>query len=352
VQTGTSTLLDASASSGTANLLMWGRASDSWDVGIVLEEARTNFVTRGRDYSNASWTKVTTGTPTYGGATSPFGGTGATLVTVPITTGILAETTASSAVAGNVTASFWMLGDPANSNLFTTTGSDRTAITTGSASAWGRLSITRSAGGGTTALILADGRDWTAKGGLAAAAHTATFDAAQREEGSFPTEYIPTAGATATRNATFLRVLSATWASRVTAGRLSLELKLRAKGARTEYSGTHSLWYVDANNQAAFVASTGVLTITVAGATNTCTLPSWARLDLIELSVQCGGGAATVVKYRLNGGSVVSLAITGSALGTHATGDMYIGSTNAGQHLSGWYYLAAFYAYGAPTWAQ
>ena len=81
------------------------------------------------------------------------------------------------------------------------------------------------------------------------------------------------------------------------------------------------------------------------------TLPSWARYDLVELSVQCGGSVATVVKYRLNGGSVTSLSVTGSALGTHATGDMYLCSTNSAQHLSCWLYAARFYRSGGPSWA-
>lgn len=352
VQSGTSTLYDLSIFSAAANLLVWGRAVDAWDVGLLLEEARTNLVPRGRDFSHASWTKVTTGTPSYGAAVSPFGGaTGATLLTVPITTGYLAETSTSGAVTGDVTASWWQFGDPANGNVYTLVSGDRTATTLGSASAWGRLSISRNAGGGASSLVPADGRDWSAKGGLVAAAHTVTVDACQREAGSFPTEYIPTTGTAATRAASFLRVLSATVTPKLNTGRLSIELKFRAKGARTEYGSTTSLWYVDANNQAAFVASTGVLTITVAGATNTCTLPAWARYDLIELSIQCGGGLATVVKYRLNAGAVTSLAITGSALGTHATGDLYLLSTNAGQHLSAWLYTAAFYPSGGPSWA-
>lgn len=349
VQTGTSALVEIANAS---NILRYGRALDAWDLGLVLEEARTNLITYGRDFSNASWAKTTTGTPTYGGAVSPFGGaTGATLVTVPITTGILAENIVTGATT-LVTATFWLSGAAPNYNLYTNVSNDRTASPSGSVGVWTRVpSITRDASNGGSALVIMDGRDWTTKGGLAAAAHTAAVDAAQREAGAFPTEYIPTSGSTATRNATFLRALSTTWSPWLNSGRFSVELSFRAKGARTEYSSTPYLWYVDSSNYTSFVPSTGVLTIAVGGGTNTVTLPSWARYDLIDLSIQCGGNIATIVQYKLNSGSVVSLAITGTALGNMAGGtDMYLMSSNTAGHLSCWFYGVNFYRLGKPSW--
>ena len=349
VQSGTSGLYDYSAfGASVPNMLVWGRANDAHEIGLVLEEARTNLVTNSRNFSAGSW--VTAGTVTRTtGQPDALGGTGATRVQVASGVNVLADT--ASGATGITTASAWVNGPAPNLNLFRTSGATVFASSAGSPGSWGRIAVSADALGGTTSIEPVDGRDWSARGGLVAGARDVLLDACQREAGAFPTEFVPTSGATATRAATFLRVLSATWAGHALTGRVSLELVLRPKGARTEYGGSTTLWYVDASNQATFVPSTGVLTITVAGSTNTVTLPSWARYDLVELSVQCGGSVATVVKYRLNGGSVTSLAVTGSALGTHAAGDMYLCSTNAGQHLSCWLYAVRFYRSGGPSWA-
>jgi len=345
VQTGTSGLVDLSAFSGTANLVVSGRADDAWEYGLLLGEARTNLVTYGRDFSNAAWTKVTSSGPSYGAATSPFGGTGATLVSVPITTGILAETTASGVVAGNVTASWWHLGAASNSNLFTTGDGLRTGTTLGSVSVWSRLSITRASGSNTSAIVLADGRDWTASGGLAAAAYSATFDAAQREAGNYPDEYIPTAGATATRNASFARALSAFWSPQILGGRVGIERAFRPKGARAEYTGVRYLWWSDANNNVAFDAATGVITVTVAGASNTTSAITWNRYASLRVYVETGGGLATYVAVLIDGARTVP-SITGSALGTVPAGDLYLGSSDTTGHTCAWNYRRGFYAPG------
>lgn len=356
VQTGTSGLYDLSIFSAIANLLVWGRASDAWEVGLVLEEARTNLVANASNYAAGTW--ATTGSITRTtGQTGPTGGALATRLECAAGTNFQSATAAGLGAVNTQTGTTWVrphLGTaPADVGLLTTGGTPAigSSIVQGADASWRRLSSSGTPTG-VGAFLVYPIFSSAAVPVLGIAAHDWDCYGTQIETGAFPTEFIPTSGGTATRAATFLRVLSAVVAPKLSTGRLSLELKLRAKGARTEYSGTRSLWYVDANNQAAFVASTGVLTVTVAGATNTCTLPSWARYDLVEISVQCGGSLATVVKYRLNSGAVTSLAITGTALGTHATGDVYLFSTNAGQHLSCWAYAAAFYAPGAPSWAS
>jgi len=124
-------------------------------------------------------------------------------------------------------------------------------------------------------------------------------------------------------------------------------------GARTAYSATTYLWYVDASNYASFVPSTGVLTIAIGGATNTVTLPAWAQYDLLDLYVGAGGGVATLVKYRLNGGATVTLVVTGSALGAMAatTTTLLSQSASAG-HLDAWLYRARVWRPGlTPAWA-
>ena len=351
VQSGTSSLYDYSAFGlSVANMLVWGRALDAWDVGLLVEEARTNRVPDASNFSAASWTLGGTVTRT-GSQPGPTGTNSATRLQAAGGSNFLyRDATGLSNVSH--TGSLGLRPTTPPAALGALLGGATTGLSTAlAATAWARYDASVLPFGGTSITAFAvDARD---NYGFGAGARDWLAYGVQLETGAFPTEFVPTSGAAATRAASFLRSLAATHAPRIVTGRLSIELVLRAKGARTEYGGTTSLWYVDASNQASFVPSTGVLTITVAGSTNTVTLPSWARYDLIELFVAAGGGLATVVKYRLNGGSVTSLAVTGSALGTHAAGDLYLCSANAGQHLSCWLYTVRFYATGtAPGWAQ
>ncbi len=351
VQTGTSALFDLTAFAAIPNVLAWGRADDAWEYGLLLEEARTNIIPSATFWDSGA---TTIGSVTVTASQSdPASGTRATRLQATSGSVLYASI---ATVATAISYSQWSLNVSPPAGVIhafeTSLGAQYNTSALAVDGLWRRYASPTG-----TALLGAPsafpiGVEGRARGVVAAGARDVRVAFPQLEAGGYATEWIPPTGATTTRNATFLRALSATVAPKLSTGRLSIELKFRAKGARTEYSGTHSLWYVDANNQAAFVASTGVLTITVAGATNTCTLPAWARYDLVEISVQCGGSLATVVKYRLNSGAVVSLAITGTALGTHATGDVYLFSTNAGQHLSCWAYVAAFYAPGAPSWAS
>ncbi len=348
VQTGASSLLDLSAFSGTADLLVRGRASDSWEHGIALEEARTNLVTYARNYAQAAWVKAGTVTRTTG-QSDPFGGSGATRVQVASGTNVLADTGSGSLT--DVTVSAWVKGAAPNANIFRTVGAVVTATTAGSVGAWGRAALSATGAASATSLEVVDGRDWSSVGGLVAGARDVMLDACQREAGLYPSSYVPTTGSTATRAASFFRVLSATWASRLLAGRVGLELWLRPMGARTEYTGTRYLWWIDANNNVAFDAATGVLTVTVAGASNTTSAITWSRNADVRVYVELGGSLATYVAVLIDGVRTVP-SITGSALGALAAGDLYLRSSSTTGHTCSWVYWQGFYAPGTrPDWA-
>ncbi len=349
VQTGTSTLVEIASA---ADVLRYGRALDAWDVGLVLEKSTVNAVPDSQNYAAVTWT--TSGAITR--TASQTGPTGTALATrLEAAAGVNIQYYSRTGLNPAIpqASSQWMrpYTPPADVALIAGGTPTTTDIVLAAPTAWRRYTlapITPTAGGIVNTLAV----DTRAFPGIAAAARDWVVYGMQSEASSFPTSYVPTTGATATRNATFLRALSAAWTPWITAGRLSIELSFRAMGARTEYTATPYLWNTDANNYASFVPATGVLTISIAGATNTVTLPAWARYDLVELSVQCGGSLATVVKYRLNGGSVVTLTVTGSALGAQLGAlDMYLLSSNGGNQLSAWLYTVAFWR-GAPAWAS
>lgn len=350
VQTGTSTLVEIASA---ADVLRYGRALDAWDVGLVLEESRTNEELESRELTGSNWSA---GATLDTGQPNPFGTAGGSY-RVQVASGGLMRGIPQTGSSLTFTLSQWILGAAPNMNIYMQLA-PRVATTAGSVGAWGRISVTGTQSSASASIAVpVDGRDWSGNGGLTAGARDCYVDGVQREGGSFPTEWIPTTGSTATRNGTLLSVLNAAWAPYVSTGRLSIELAFRAKGARTEYSGTPYFWHTFDNASAFFNPATGVLTLRdTASSTNTVTLPSWARNDLVELSVQYGGGLVTVVKYRLNSGSVVSLSVTGSALASVYTGarDLYLMNSNsaaAGQ-VSCWLYTARFYAANTcPAWA-
>lgn len=347
VQLGASGLYDLTLFAGVANLLVSGRASDSWDVGLLLGEARTNEVLAGRNFSAGSW--VTAGTVTRTtGQSDAFGGTGATRVQVSSGVHVLAETGTGTLSA--LTASAWVKGVAPNFNVFRSTTPVVAATTAGSVGAWGRVSVAHNALGGASSVEPVDGRDWSGVGGLVAGARDVMLDACQREAGGYPDEFIPTAGAAATRAASFLSLPGAMLASRLIGGRVGILRHVRFKGARSEYSGTRYLWWLDANNHVSFAPATGVVTVTIAGATNTTSALTWSRHSEGQVFVEMGAGVSYVA-ILIDGVRTVP-SVAGSALGSLSAGDLYVGSSNVGGHSCAWNYFAGFYAPGTrPSWA-
>lgn len=146
----------------------------------------------------------------------------------------------------------------------------------------------------------------------------------QIEVGKWESEYIPTSGGGggATRGGTRCVVQASRWSRLGALGRVNVGISFRAKCARADIEGTPYLLHTYDQVSAFFDPATGVLTLRdMPQATNTCTLPAWAKYDRVRLLIAFGNGVASSVKYSLNGGVTVSLAITGSPLGAVWSGN-------------------------------
>ena len=335
VQTGTSTLVTIPS---TADVVRIGRLDDAWELGLVHEPPRINYLAWSYDFSQQGSPGKWIDSPSSvsitrtAGKTDPSGGSLATRVQIAAATHQLGENSAL-AMPGETaaTASVWIRNGTPNVNFYRSLGG-RIGSTASAGASWSRVSISGAiAGAETTALVPVDGRDWSAIGGLTAGTRDVEIFGAQREGGTYPTSLIPSNGAQTARAGGNARVLAARWMPHASK-RLSLEIRFHALASRAELEGMPYLWHTFDNASAFFTPSTGVLTIRdTSGATNTCTLPAWSRYDLVELWISYGGGAATVVKYRLNGGSVVTLVVLGSALASVVTAtsrDLYVMNAN------------------------
>ena len=338
VQTGTSTALILPTQ---ADLMKFGRANDAWDAGLLIEGPCTNEVPDPRNFAAASW--LIPPTSLDAAQPNPFGTSGGSYRIAISGATVFREVAYSAGTSTVWTQSQWVLGAAPNANLVANGASQRFGTTAGSVGAWGRIVITGSVPLGSSIANIVDARDQTASGGLTAGARDVYVDAVQREARAYATSFVPS-GTRAGAQLQFPTIVTHGL------GRVSLHVSLRPMGARTAYSATTYLWYVDASNYASFVPSTGVLTIAIGGATNTVTLPAWAQYDLLDLYVGAGGGVATLVKYRLNGGATVTLVVTGSALGAMAatTTTLLSQSASAG-HLDAWLYRARVGL--TPAWA-
>lgn len=164
---------------------------------VLLEPQRTNLALRSQEFDNSSWIKngasVTANT-----TTSPDGETNADTVTSSASNGFVYQTFSASA-ATTYTFSVWVKAVSSNVtfelNLYSN-GSGltiATAIVTATGT-WQRVSVT-----GTYALASANA--WITIGGNSSfsTGETIYIYGAQLEQGSYPTTYIPTTSATATR---------------------------------------------------------------------------------------------------------------------------------------------------------
>ena len=171
--------------------------------GLLIEEARTNLIPDSEDLTAASWAGKTQHTGQANAAISPAGTQTATRITstgtdpylfhfTPVTAGNDYVLTVWLRGIGNTvgrTPRVWFLN---NSGTISSTF-DSTPLT----DSWQKYTVTGSCTGSGTVLTRIDFDD----SGLSAPGEQVDVWGAQVEAGSFPTSYIPTSGATATRSA-------------------------------------------------------------------------------------------------------------------------------------------------------
>lgn len=301
VQTGTSTVVTTGI---TTDIGRAGRYLTTDPVGLVIEPTRTNNVKDCRDTSTANWSAGTV-TETRPFGTAPDGNATTGTRTNTSTIGQFSRyVTVADNVAGVFAFSMWVTGNGSSQSAKWQPGTVLTAYTAGNA--WQRQTASFTEVTGTYFLT-------PQQGTVCDIVH----DLHQIETGGYPSEVIITGNATATRAPE--RLYTAGLSRMLVSARLVLAVRLRPKATAANYAtdnATVTLWYVDASNNVSFAAATRVLTITIGGVTNTCTLAAWALQDTVRIQVSVGGSVASVVWQKINAGAAVSLTITGSALGS------------------------------------
>lgn len=270
-----------------------------------------------------------------------------------------------SGVAGKMTASFWSRANTGTQTIdsYFTKGTDTAVQSTTVGTTWTRHTLTADdATAGYAALKPNDGRTLGAPYNFTAGATDTFHDMFQVENGGFPTEFIDTGttGSTVMRSKDRLYVFDDR--SAIHGGRLSMEIKFIAKGSRADMYASETdlqVYAFSAVSASAYISNTGMVTIYhPAGIHYTCTTAlNWSRGDTVELWIETGGGSLnTVVKARVNGGSVVTLGTSGVA-GSSLTGgggliDIFGYAGFAAYSISAWIQKVAFYKNNTrPAWA-
>lgn len=345
VQTGTSTLV-ASGGITSNDAPRCGRRLDADAIGLVLEEARTNTAL---DSNNlAGWTLFNS---TRGGSTTTAPDGGTTPGTADILFGSAANSdgvtrfpVANYLTTDSVTLSCWwkLAVGSTGPNLDDPSGSIG-GFPMGASAAWTRTAATDSIASTSRGIYVRNTAQISGLRGWLAYA--------QVELGKFVTEVIPNSGASTTRAGE--RLFAASAASYVASGRLGFEVWLRPKAAPANYPAAIRLW--TRGTDYAEISTAGALTISIGGSTNTTAAASfaWAAYDTVQIFISAGGSSASVVSYRVNGGSVVHPTVTGSALGSvSAGGALDILCSNTSSQLSAWMTRLAFWKGAAkPAWA-
>jgi hypothetical protein len=320
--------------------------------GLVIEEARTNALTYCNDFSQSFWTAIGSG----GGSTRALSGI------APDGGGAFRLTNGAPLIEGNARMHGNGTFGAGRFSVFTKSvvgssvslryGGPTSYNTASNPTTWNRIIAVETAGVSNYPVVY--GANFDNAGALlsGAAGDQSEWWGAQVELGAkFPTELILTTGATATRAEDSLIAPT----SIVRNGRLGLAVKFIAKCGAAEFGGTHTLWSghgASITDSIVFSHITRQAVVRVGGAVLFSSAAwSFNRGDTVEIWSEIGGGSLpSVIKYRVNGGAVVTLynGAPAPALTPVTCGLMSAGSMN----FSCWLQYARAYVPGRrPVWA-
>ena len=320
-------------------------------LGLLVEEARTNLSLYSEDFTDASWTK-TDCTITANESTAPDGTTTADLWTnIPSAGGVINNSITKDATTRTYTVTMWVKGTVslftftldfggttnrgrAQFNLATNTvvGTTNTGNFTGTSASitaypggWARLTMTTTTSTGTTIRF----RPFFGTGG-----ESVYIWGAQVEEGAFPTSYIPTTTATATRAADVASITGTAFSSfyNQTEGTVFVETQLQSTSARN--AAGFDINDNSTNNRSIFRAfTTGSFDqyLVRSGSSTVVTIASATAPTLVTRK--------SIIAYKIN-----DFAITADRLAPNldtsgavpvAVTQMFIGSAQAGAEFMG-----------------
>lgn len=183
---------------------------------ILIEGARTNLVTDGRDLSAAAWAAVGTPTITAGYDSGVDGRQDGASRAQATSADALYDSMGTTASSVYQVSAFQREISGTGPEVLRATGG-ASSQSTGDASAdtnWVRRTISYTAGA-TTNIIPLEGRDTSGEGGLAAGSRDHLVDLCQVELGNFPSTSIQTYGGSATRAVDLLQYSGGTWDDRI-----------------------------------------------------------------------------------------------------------------------------------------
>lgn len=308
--------------------------------GLVLEESRINYTVASRTAS--TWTSGSGDTYTLnsGNVTAPDGAA-VWAFRDQVPSGTYGRNYAPVMTASvPATATVWMRADTG-----IVMGRPRAGLSIPAANGvaltttWQRFTWTAASNDYTANVV--DANEGRAVGGYSVAgACDGWQDFWQTELGSFGTEAIVTTSATATRAADELSY--STPANLIDNGRLSIEIWLRPKGARGEYTSQCQLWYMGASNQA-WIDVNGQLHVMVGGVQVDCGSLSWAAQEQIKIFVAAGNGATTA-SYEDGSGTTYQIACPSTPLPPITPGgSIKILNLNAINVFTAWVQRIAFW---------
>jgi hypothetical protein len=330
---------DGLLKTATNNIPRIEYAADGTLKGLLIEEQRTNLVTWSEDFTNGFWTKSNTAV-TADAAIAPDGATTADLI-YPLTSGNQRHIRVATynPWTGTLTASFY--AKTAGIRYLVVVDTDGAGAGVGFDLQDGAVTISGAAASdGTTASVTDAGNGWyrctytstngyfylmpsdTVSGVFVTANGTDGLYiwGAQLEAGSFPTSYIPTSGATATRSADIASIPVTDFGYNTDAGTLVVEASALSAGIAANLNDGS-----DANRAFIFMDSAYQGLVTSGGV---------AQAVLDNGTISAGTVYKIAMATKLND---FALSLDGAAAATDVSGSMPVGVTtmNIGSRLSG-----------------